>query len=181
MKPVHPRLIPKFCEQCGAPMRDRRPEDKLNQFVCSAPAAHERWIQAPTVAYVIPVDEHDNTYLVRRKIPPAIGGICFAGGYDDFGDTHVETIGHETPEEACIDISGLEAVYLGEWFEAGPGVMVTGLLVRTTSTNLLPFIENDEASERITRSVWSINREELAFNGNWLALEAARRYLRASR
>ena len=159
-------------------MRNRVPEDKQNQFVCGQNATHQRWIQSPPVAYVIAVDENDDTYPVRRAIPPAINGICYAGGYVDFGDTAAETIIHESIDESCIDISGLSPAYLGQWFEEGGGVTVTGFLVRIHSSNIAPFVANAESSERLKWNIWDTTRDDLAFNGNWMMLLAAQAKLK---
>lgn len=180
MKVIPDRLLPKFCKQCGARMRDRRAEDKFNQFVCSADADHEDWVQSPSSAFAIIVDENDDTYLVERAIPPAIGGTCFPGGYRDFGDTDLETTVHETHDEACITIC-CHGIYLGQWFEEGPGVTVTGFLVLVHSSRVAPFVKNTEASARFKRSIWDVQESDLVFNGNRLALLAARTKLKVLR
>lgn len=178
MRVIPKRFVPLFCEKCGAPIRDRQPEDKQNQFVCSADGSHQRWIQSPPVAYVIAVDENGDTYPVRRAIAPKIGSICYAGGYVDYGDTAAETIVHESLDESCIDISGLDPIYLGQWFEEGGGVTVTGFLVRMHSSMIAPFVANAESSQRLKWNIWDTTRDDLAFNGNWMMLLAAQAKLK---
>ncbi len=169
------RFIPTHCDRCGAQCRDRIDSDDWNQYVCSANPRHARWIQSPPVAYVILIDEFSNTYIVERGIPPAVGGWCFPGGYVDYGETAEETIVHETFGEACIRIGGKRAIYLGQWFETGPGVTVIGFLVHIRRADANSFVPNTEATSRMAVNFWDMDPETLAFNGNRLALAAARK------
>ncbi len=164
-----------YCSRCGSDMRPRQSTDDWNQYVCRSEPPHSFWIQSPPVAYIIPVDQNRNTYLVRRGIPPAIGGLCFPGGYIDWGDTAEQTIVHETLDEACIriDAKNDQKIYLGQWFESGPGVTATAFLVRIRTTQVEEFVPNKEATERIKVNIWDLDPEILAFNGNRLAFTAA--------
>ena len=173
---IHPRFVPLRCDKCDHPLRAwNEDKDDWNQYTCSHPSTpHMRWIQSPPAAYVILLDEDDMTYTVERAIPPAIGGWCFPGGYIGYGETAEQTIVHETLDEACARIAGKKAAYLGQWFEEGPGVTVTGFLVRIKRADVDDFIPNKEATDRRATNFWQLDADGLAFNGNRLMLAAAR-------
>lgn len=173
-KLINPRFVPHFCDQCAAPIREYIDGDDWNLFACSQDPRHMRWIQSPAVAYVVLLDERGDTYVVERAIPPAIGGWCFPGGYVGYGETAELTIVHETGDEACVRINGKPAIYLGQWFEPGPGVTVTGYLVRILLADVDEFIVNKEATNRKPVPFRSMDPGTLAFNGNRLMLAAAR-------
>lgn len=176
--PTHPiipdRFIPRFCDQCASPIRDRIETDDWNQYVCAANPLHSRWIQSPHAACVILLDEFGYTYIVERGIPPAVGGWCFPGGYEDYGDTAEWTIVHEAFDEARARIRGKKAIYLGQWFEEGPGVIVTGLLVHILRADMDAFIKSKEATRILRVRFRTMDPNTLAFNGNRLMLAAAR-------
>ena len=174
---IHPRFVPLRCDKCEHPLRGwQEGKDDWNQFTCSNPdTPHPRWIQSPPVAYAILLDEFGDTYIVKRGIPPAVGGWCFPGGYVDYGETAEETIIHETLGEACIRIKGKKAYYLGQWFEPGPGVTVIAFLVHMRREDVDSFFPNTEATQRKALSFWDMDPTTLAFNGNRLALAAARK------
>ncbi len=175
-RPIIPgRFIPRFCDKCGDLIRERQATDDWNQFVCRTNPLHSRWIQSPPVAYAVLLDEYEYTYVIQRKIPPAIGEWCLPGGYVDFGETARDTITHETLEEACISIVGRRTEYLGQWYERHPGVTVTAFLVRIASTDVAEFIPNKEATHRMRLHLPTMDPDILAFRGNRLALSAARK------
>ena len=180
---ILPFLVPLQCDRCNHPLRDWRDrEDDWNQFTCSNPTdPHKRWIQSPHASYAIIVDEMDRTPLVIRAIPPAKGGECSPGGYNDFGVHPIHTIGDESLSEAYIDIDDLPAVHLGTWVEAAGAVMVTYYLVRVHSSRISTFIKNKEASDRRMVSLWAHDITKLAFSANTHAFLAARAYITAER
>ncbi len=168
--------MPVFCDKCSAPIRERLPADDWNQYVCSENPRHSRWVQSPPVAYAILLDEKGLTYLIRRGIPPAVGGLCFPGGYVDFGETPEETVNHEVQDEAGIDIEALKKLYIGSWFEVA-GVTVTCFLVRIRKHSVGEFVPSHESTERVAVDFRNLDPEILAFTANRLALQAARDYL----
>lgn len=175
LRSIPDRFIPHFCVHCGAPMK--QDPEIWNHFICTSDPddrRHDAWPQSPHVSYVIPVDEEGCTYLIRRGIPPAIGGLCFPGGYDDFGDTGEETVIHEAQEEAQISLlyARDQMIYLGEWHEL-TGVTVRAFLARIHTINVAKFVPSNEATERIRIPINELKPEDLAFPGNRAALTRA--------
>lgn len=172
------RFRPKFCSRCGCRVV---PGEKWNQFVCTNPGLkdgpHEHWIQSPHVAYVVIVDPAHRVCVVRRKIPPAIGKLCLPGGYVDFGDTPEESAIKETMDEANVLLYGAELEFLASFYEPGPGVTVMGFLAFVRPYQIHPFVEDPETSERLWIPKDEIIEGTLAFNGNWLAFQRARKFL----
>ncbi|MCR4312031.1 MAG: NUDIX domain-containing protein [Candidatus Uhrbacteria bacterium] len=179
--PIAAAYMPKRCRRCDALLLPHREGDPHNKFVCSLDEKHERWVQSGFVAYVIPLDPAEHAVVVRRGIPPAVGGLCFPGGYIDYGDTAEETVVHEAMDEACVKIDPNELIYLGQWFEPGPGVLVMAFIAYVAHADVLEFdadkIPNHESTERLIVDIHEMKPTVLAFNGNRLALAAARRMI----
>jgi ADP-ribose pyrophosphatase YjhB (NUDIX family) len=102
--------------------------------------------------------------LVKRAIKPHIGGLCFPGGFVDYGETWQEAISREIWEETSIETDPSEFDLYGAHStpEAGTRVLLFGLSKKVRSLQQIDG-EFRPSSEVKT---WHIGRkyEKLCFS-----------------
>lgn len=105
-------MIPRFCVQCGQPLRVRLlPGDHRSRHVCPA-CGHVAYENAKPCAGVLPT-ENGRVLLARRAVEPYLGCWDIIGGFMEHDETPEAAALREAVEETglVLDLTGLLGVY----------------------------------------------------------------------
>lgn len=129
------------CSYCGS----RFEELVLWPRHCAV-CGHTSYINPiPVAVVVVPVDQ--GVLLVRRSIPPHVGGLALPGGYINFGETWQAAAARELFEETGITVEADELREL-RVLSAPEGMVLIFALARPRRREDLPlYMPNAEASE----------------------------------
>lgn len=120
----------------------------------------------PVAVLLLPVD--NGLLAVRRGIPPGIGELALPGGYvNPNGERMAEAACRELREELGVIITPAQVTFFHEAVDARLNLTISFWLARRRrSSDLLPFVPNEEARERVvvtagTRLVFPTHTEAL--------------------
>ncbi len=137
-----------YCSNCGDEYREKSWPRCCNEC---AYIAYKN--PSPGVIVIVPVLDNDSgglgLLLIKRKIPPMIGGIAFPGGYLDVGETCQQAAARELKEETGIIINEKNFSYfqIKELLDEDKILIFMESNVEIYTEDLNKFKENDEVSE----------------------------------
>lgn len=148
------------CSYCGQPFAAGQPWPR----VCSRCGNTSYINPLPVAVVIVPVDA--GVLLVRRAIPPYLGGLALPGGFIDYGESWQQAGAREVYEELGVIVLPDAIEHL--WAASAPDstLLVFGVAAPLRTAELPPFVPNSEASERLL----VVEPVELAFSLHTLAL-----------
>jgi len=144
----------KFCNQCGATVTLRVPDDdNLPRHICDS--CNTIHYQNPKIVAGCIAEWEDKILLCRRAIEPCIGLWTLPAGFMENGETTFEAAARETREEALAEVTDLSLygmfslphinqVYLlfrGNLVAGKAGAGTESLEVRLFTQNEIPWDE----------------------------------------
>ena len=138
------------CTYCGNGFADGQPWPRR----CGR-CNHESYLNPLPVSVLLQPVEREaglGLLLIRRNIPPHVGRLALPGGYIEFHETWQAAAARELYEEAGVRIDA-HSVREFRVRSAGAGlILIFGLGTPIRESELPPFSENFEVSERVVVS-----------------------------
>ncbi len=170
-----PREPYRFCHSCGAQYHGIKKGS--TEFPCASCKTVTFRNPIPVSVLLIP---HDGGLItIRRSIAPSQGTLALPSGFITYGETWREAAAREAKEEANVHICDPEGSiyeYFIESIPSGSQILLFGIVRKDAPVEVLPFIENKEASERIIirKSNFDLYQDDIGFV---LHQTAIRKYL----
>ena len=100
----------RYCPECGQEL-ERRDQDGRVREVC--PACSFVFYHNPVPGVAVIVEHEGGIVLVRRRVPPQLGGWCFPAGFLEAGESSEEAALRECQEETglAVQVDHLVGVY----------------------------------------------------------------------
>ncbi len=172
---VVPREPYRFCHSCGAKYHNIAKGS--TEFPCGSCSTVTFRNPIPVSVLLIP---HDGGLItIRRSIAPKQGTLALPSGFIKYGESWREAAAREAAEEANVHISDPERSiydYFMESIPSGAQILLFGIVRKGAPVEVLPFVENEEASERIIirRNNFDLYQDDIGFS---LHQTAIRKYL----
>ena len=143
----------KYCSYCGSLFHDISAYPRR----CVA-CQKETYLPAPSVGIgIIPIN--DGLLVIRRNIPPSVGGLALPGGYKNVNETWEMGISREVFEETGILVNP-DTIILASAKTANNGcVLVFGISQRLILEEPVQFTLDHETQEALILT----QHEELCF------------------
>lgn len=170
-----PREPYRFCHSCGA--QYHHIAKGSTEFPCTS--CKTITFRTPTPVSVLLVPHDGGLITVRRTIAPKEGMLALPGGFIRYGESWREAGAREAEEEATVRIPSPEESIYDYFMESIPSatqILLFGIVRKNTPIEVLPFVENSEASERIIirKNNYDLYHDEIGFS---LHQTAIRKYL----
>lgn len=152
------KIVDSFCSYCGTVLLDSFGNEQTYPKRCTA-CKSQVWDNPKPVVVLLIEDEYGCVLLVRRGIEPGFGLLALPGGHMEKGETWQEAGARESFEEIHVKIDPSKIKLVDVLSSSSyKHVMVFGY-VKISNSDVLPFIKNREAQERVE----TLTPIELAF------------------
>ncbi len=145
-------FIPKFCSQCGAPLKETFVSEEGRERLRCSKCGIIAYLNPFIVAGLIP-QQSGKIFLLKRGIEPAKGTWTFPAGFVELGETVQEGAVRETKEETglevrCGELLGIYSfknfpvvtiVYLGEVVGGSIQTCLESSEVKAVSPHEIPW------------------------------------------
>jgi NADH pyrophosphatase NudC (nudix superfamily) len=141
----------RFCSQCGAALRWRRPG---RVKVCEGPTPHRHWPRLDPSAIML-VSDGERILLGRQPDWPH-GMYSTLAGFVDQGETVEECVAREVAEEAGISVG--RVTYFGSEPWPFPRSLMLGFFAQATSTEITRGDELEDVRWFTADEAWELQR-----------------------
>ncbi|HEX2914584.1 MAG TPA: NUDIX domain-containing protein [Chloroflexia bacterium] len=131
------------CSYCGTPFAEEQPWPRRCAFCGNTTYRNP----LPVAVLLLPVDE--GLLVVRRTINPGKGMLGLPGGFINLGESWQAAAARELFEETGITVDPGEVREFRVHSAPDGTLLVFGLALPRSETDLPPFVPSDEASERV--------------------------------